>query len=118
MFGLDDKKTPLDDNDSLESTSTRQETLSFGRNEVLLCATHGKIYAIHKKDGTRCWRQDFPTGALGGIVSLFVTDNDTVIVGGNGKTASLDLFTGVSTWVNKMKVNMRRRRKRERMFSS
>jgi outer membrane protein assembly factor BamB len=104
MFGLDDKKNSFDDNESLESNSTRQEGRTFGRHEVLLCATHGKIYAIHKKDGARCWRQDFPTGALGGIVSLFVTDNDTVIVGGNGKTASLDLFTGVTTWVNKMKV--------------
>ncbi|KAI8333550.1 quinon protein alcohol dehydrogenase-like superfamily [Chlamydoabsidia padenii] len=104
MFGLDEKKQPLDttDNASMDSSSL-QDVRPFTRNQVLLCSTHGKIYAIHKKDGGRCWRQDFPTGALGGIVSIFVTDDDTVIVGGNGKTASLDLFTGTPNWVNKMK---------------
>ncbi|KAI8086708.1 uncharacterized protein BX664DRAFT_265808 [Halteromyces radiatus] len=99
MFGKDEKKSLDSDSISLENNYTGK----FTRNQVLLCSTHGKIYAINKKDGSRFWRQDFPTGAMGGIVSLFITDQDTVIIGGNGKTACLDLFTGEPRWVNKMK---------------
>ncbi|CAO3587341.1 unnamed protein product [Absidia cylindrospora] len=102
VFGFNEKseKKSMDkDEESLES----QEIRPFTRNQVLLCATHGKLYAISKKDGSRYWRQDFPTGAFGGIVSLFITDNDTAVVGANGKTACLDLFTGEAKWVNKMK---------------
>ncbi|ORY97893.1 quinon protein alcohol dehydrogenase-like superfamily [Syncephalastrum racemosum] len=100
MFGKEKEKAfEDDDSDSAVSCSNR----SFNRNEVLLCATHGKIYAIHKEDGARLWRAKFPTGAMGGIVSLFVTDYDRLIVGGNGKTACMDLFTGETIWVNKMK---------------
>lgn len=101
MFGKEKEKAfNDDDSDSGVSRSER----SFNRNEVLLCATHGKIYAVHKADGTRLWRAKFPTGAMGGIVSLFITDYDRLIVGGNGKTACMDLFTGETIWINKMKV--------------
>lgn len=102
MFRRDEKKSLDKDNASLES----QEVRPFSRNQVIICATHGKLYAVHKKDGSRLWRQGFPTGVLGGVVSIFVTDDDTVLVGGAGKTACLDLFTGASKWVNTMKVGV------------
>ncbi|CAO3615377.1 unnamed protein product [Cunninghamella echinulata] len=86
------------------SVSTQQSEIpAFNKNQVLMCTTHGKVYAVNKKDGSRLWRQDFPCSNLGGIVSLFVTDNDTVIVGGNGKTAAMDLYTGQTKWTNEMK---------------
>ncbi|KAI9496579.1 quinon protein alcohol dehydrogenase-like superfamily [Zychaea mexicana] len=99
-----DEKTSFDtsiDSDS-ESVSIHS-TPSFTRNDILLCATHGKIYAIHKHTGARLWRASYPTGAMGGVVSIFITDQDRVIVGANGKTACMDLLTGAEKWVNKMK---------------
>jgi outer membrane protein assembly factor BamB len=102
MFRRDEKKSLDNDNTSLES----QELRPFSRNQVIICATHGKLYAVHKKDGSRLWRQSFPTAVFGGVVSIFVTDDDTVLVGVSGKTACLNLFTGVFKWVNTMKVSV------------
>ncbi|CAO3617836.1 unnamed protein product [Cunninghamella blakesleeana] len=97
MFGRSEKK-------SLQSDSTSfEEVRPFKRNEVLICTTRGKIYAVSKKDGSRYWRKDYPVGKLGGIVSIFITDTDKVILGGNGKIACLDLFTGETKWINNMK---------------
>ncbi|KAI9268274.1 quinon protein alcohol dehydrogenase-like superfamily [Phascolomyces articulosus] len=109
-----DEKVSFDNDSDSESVSVHS-TPSFTRNDILLCATHGKIYAIHKTNGARLWRasyptgavggslQLFPTGAMGGVVSIFITDQDRVIVGANGKTACMDLLTGAEKWVNKMK---------------
>lgn len=77
---------------------------NFNPNDILICATHGKIYAIHKRNGARLWRANFPTGAWGGIVSLFVSDTDKLLVGSRGRTACLKLTTGETLWVNKMPV--------------
>ncbi|KAF7730811.1 hypothetical protein EC973_001329 [Apophysomyces ossiformis] len=95
------EKEALSDGES-DTESINMANAEFTRNEILLCATHGKIYAIRKNDGARLWRQKFPTGAMGGIVSIFVTDTDKVLVGANGKTACLNLTTGETLWVNKM----------------
>jgi outer membrane protein assembly factor BamB len=77
----------------------------FNSNDILVCATHGKIYAIHKRTGARLWRADFPTGGQGGVVSLFITDDGKVIAGARGRTACLELMTGKPIWLNKMPVS-------------
>ena len=99
------------DSDS-ESFQGTEFTTPFTRNDILVCATHGKIYAVHKRNGARIWRSDFPkgstslfsVGSMGGIVSIFITDQDDLIIASSGKTACLDLYTGAEKWVNKMKV--------------
>lgn len=96
------KDTTPDDASDTGSIEFQQN--GFNRNDILVCATHGKIYAIHKRTGARIWRTDFPTGGQGGVVSLFVTDYNTVIAGARGRTACLDLMTGNPVWVNKMPV--------------
>lgn len=91
---------------SFDSESAVTGDLQFNRNDILICATHGNIYAIHKKDGSRLWRSGFPNGSMGSVVSLFVTDNDKLLVGSRGRTACMDLMTGKSIWLNKMPVIM------------
>ncbi|KAI7852584.1 quinon protein alcohol dehydrogenase-like superfamily [Circinella umbellata] len=94
-----------------ESFQGREFTTPLTRNDILVCATHGKIYAVHKGTGARIWRSDFPkgssslfaVGSMGGIVSIFITDQDDLIIASSGKTACLDLYTGAEKWVNKMK---------------
>ncbi|KAI9496582.1 quinon protein alcohol dehydrogenase-like superfamily [Zychaea mexicana] len=94
-----------------ESTDVREYTSPVSRNDVLICATHGKIYAVHKHSGARIWRADFPkgsssifsVGSMGSVVSIFITDQDDLIICSSGKTASLNLYTGAVNWVNKMK---------------
>ncbi|KAI7898102.1 uncharacterized protein BX663DRAFT_565027 [Cokeromyces recurvatus] len=97
-----EKCREYDNEDEEEESFVETFPHIFDRNDILICATHGKIYAIHKRDGSRLWRAKFPTGGLGGIVSLFVTDTDRLIVGSRGRTASMDLMTGKTLWVNKM----------------
>ncbi|CDH49313.1 hypothetical protein RO3G_05596 [Lichtheimia corymbifera JMRC:FSU:9682] len=100
MFSLSKKKEAgFSDSDSESVEIT--ETPSFQRNDILVCATYGKVYAVHKRNGSRLWRAQF--GAAGGVVSLFITDYDRVIAAGNGKTTCLDLYTGHQLWINKMK---------------
>ncbi|KAI8143188.1 quinon protein alcohol dehydrogenase-like superfamily [Fennellomyces sp. T-0311] len=90
-------------------TESARTIPSFTRNDILVCATHGKIYAMHKHTGDRLWRAEFPsggvlgTGSMGGIVSVFITDQDRLLIGASGKTACLDLFTGKEIWLNSMK---------------
>ncbi|KAG2224005.1 hypothetical protein INT45_009591 [Circinella minor] len=114
MTWLDSKKEKavLDNHsDDTISTTSVAKPSSFTRNDILLCSTAGNIYAVHKHTGARLWRADFPTGSTsrfasgsgGGIVSLFITDEDRVIIAATGKAAALDLLTGEVLWVNKMK---------------
>lgn len=108
IFSLDKKKKQGEYDDDAGSDSgsvVLMEESNFNRNDVLICATHGKLYAIHKQDGTRLWRTKFPTGAYGGIVSLFVTDTDKLLAGAQGKTACVNLMNGETLWVNKMPVS-------------
>ncbi|ORX43191.1 Quino protein alcohol dehydrogenase-like protein [Hesseltinella vesiculosa] len=99
MFGFDEKKNYDDDDTSSVDLNGRP----FDLKDVLVCTTHGKIYAISKTDGSRYWRQKFPGGAYGSLVSVFISDSGKVILGCNGKTACIDLYTGETKWVNKMK---------------
>ncbi|KAI8138031.1 hypothetical protein BJV82DRAFT_324557 [Fennellomyces sp. T-0311] len=92
--------------DNNHTTANIRERLKS--NDVLVISFSGKIYAVQKKDGTRIWRVEAPTGSnvselvSSEIVSLFITDDDQLIVGSGGRTACLDLFTGVTKWLNKM----------------
>lgn len=98
-------KQPVTDNSSSDTDSITVENQGFTRKDILVCATHGKIYAIHKRTGARIWRSDFPTGGNGQVVSLFITDYDTIIAGARGRTACLQLMTGKPIWLNKMPVS-------------
>ncbi|KAI8139596.1 quinon protein alcohol dehydrogenase-like superfamily [Fennellomyces sp. T-0311] len=112
-FSGKDEKVSFSTDDSDGESLSITSTPTFTRNDILVCATRGKIYAIHKHTGARLWRADFPTGAsagaffatgsMGGVISIFITDQDRLIVASNGKTACLDLLTGEERWVNKMK---------------
>jgi outer membrane protein assembly factor BamB len=103
IFGSE-KKEHNDESDTESQEVVNQENFNF--NDVLICSTHGKVYAIHKRNGDRLWRAEFPSGRLtgGGVLSLFVTDYDKLIVGGNGRTVCLNIMTGDTLWVNKMEV--------------
>ncbi|KAG1031971.1 hypothetical protein G6F43_013855 [Rhizopus delemar] len=96
------EKKQLNDNESDTSSCEYDGPKDYQRNNILLCATNGKIYALHKRNGGKLWSTKFASGAMGGIVSIFVTDFDKVIVGANGKTACLDLMTGKTLWLNRM----------------
>ncbi|RCI05685.1 hypothetical protein CU098_013285 [Rhizopus stolonifer] len=96
------RKSHQDDAGSDSGSIVQMEGTNFNRNDILICATNGKIYALHKRDGSRLWRAKFPTSAYGNIVSVFVTDYDDVIVGAVGKTACMKLMTGETKWINKM----------------
>ncbi|KAK4512741.1 RNAPII degradation factor [Mucor velutinosus] len=104
IFSRDKKEKGGEDNDAGSDSGSvvLMEGHNFNRNDILICATNGKLYAIHKKDGSRLWRSKYPTGAYGGIVSLFVTDTDKLLAGAQGKTACIDMMTGEALWVNKM----------------
>lgn len=94
----------VDDDDDGDSIVINLDGIEFTRNDVLICAKHGKLYCIHKKDGTRLWRNKLPTGKFSEIASIFVTDFDTVLAGTNGKIASYNLHTGQKLWTNNLKV--------------
>ncbi|KAJ2955509.1 hypothetical protein NQZ79_g8502 [Umbelopsis isabellina] len=75
---------------------------AHNRNDLLVVSSHGHIYCLHKKSGFRLWRNDFPAGRTGGLVSLFITDTDQLLASAFGKTCCLDLFTGAHRWTNNM----------------
>lgn len=104
MMGLfkGDEKNKEEDKSDFDLSFSAEK--AFTRNDVLICGSHGNIYAIHKTDGSRLWQTTFK--AMGGIISLFVTDNDKLIAGAYGKTACLDLMTGALVWVNNMPVSV------------
>lgn len=83
--------------------SKEEEVISaLDRNDILVCSTHGNIYAVRKSNFSRLWKVKSPSGATGGVTSILVTENDKLIVGANGKTSRMDLFTGRTLWSNKM----------------
>ncbi|KAL7324763.1 hypothetical protein PS15p_209908 [Mucor circinelloides] len=103
IFHRDKKEKRDEDEDAgSDSGSAVLAAQHFRRNDIIICATGGKLYAIHKKDGSRLWRSEFPSGAYGGTVSVFVTDTDKLVAGTEGKTACMDLMTGEELWVNEM----------------
>ena len=105
IFHRDKKEKRDEDEDAGSDSGSAVLARHFNRNDILICATNGKLYAIHKRDGTRLWRSKYPSGACGGIISLFVTDTDKLLAGTEGKTACMDLMTGEELWVNKMSVS-------------
>ncbi|KAI9244330.1 quinon protein alcohol dehydrogenase-like superfamily [Helicostylum pulchrum] len=80
--------------------STLFATDKFSRTDLLICASNGSIYAIHKQDGTKLWKAKI--GSSAAVISLFVTDSDKLVAGGFGKTHCIDLMTGNIIWTNKM----------------
>lgn len=89
--------------DSLDIDSIVIEDVQFNSNDILICATNGKIYAIHKRDGSRLWSASFP-GSMGNNIAVFVTDEDTLMVAARGKVICLELMTGKTVWANKITV--------------
>ncbi|KAG2175105.1 hypothetical protein INT44_007583 [Umbelopsis vinacea] len=77
-------------------------TANHNRHDLLIVSTHGHIYCLQKKTGSRIWRQDFPSKYTGGLISLFINDADQLIVAAQGKTCAMDLFTGTHRWTNDM----------------
>ena len=83
----------------------QNKTRTFSRNDILICVTHGKGYAVHKGIGEKLWRASCPVSLFGApLSSVFVTGRDSVLVAANGKTTCLDLFTDSTKWTHKMKV--------------
>ncbi|KAI9268273.1 hypothetical protein BDA99DRAFT_558437 [Phascolomyces articulosus] len=69
------------------------------RNGILICATYGRIYAIHKKSGENLWMAEYPTNTFyGSTASVFITDQDSVLVATNSKASCLDLFNSTIKW--------------------
>ncbi|KAI8990989.1 hypothetical protein BDF20DRAFT_903893 [Mycotypha africana] len=62
----------------------------FSSTDVLICATHGKIYALHKLN------------AFGGAISLFIEEQNKLFAGAGGKIACLNVLTGDTMWVNRI----------------
>ncbi|KAI8387966.1 uncharacterized protein BYT42DRAFT_215850 [Radiomyces spectabilis] len=89
-----------DDSDS--ESQVHLDSSDFKRSDVLLCGTHGNVYAIRKEDGHRLWRAKIRNSAVASVIALFVTDTDKVLAAGGGRTVCLDLYTGTALWVNKM----------------
>ena len=85
-----------------DDTSVRVTKEPFHRNEILICATYGHLYALRKSNGSILW--DTKLGVMGNVASVFITDTDKVIAAGLGKTICMDLFNGQRLWVNKMPV--------------
>ncbi|KAI9244328.1 hypothetical protein EDC94DRAFT_629727 [Helicostylum pulchrum] len=67
-------------------------------NEVLICATKGYIFALRKTNGQIIWKLKIDSSTC--TASLFITDNDTIIVGTSNQTFSIDLMTGKINWAN------------------
>lgn len=102
FWNSDEKAALRDEEDNVPIKVTDK---SYTRDDILVCATHGHIYAVHKTNGSNIWDTKFPTGVMGNVISIFITDSDKVIVGGLGKTVCMDLLTGQTIWINKMPVS-------------
>ncbi|KAI8387965.1 uncharacterized protein BYT42DRAFT_543351 [Radiomyces spectabilis] len=101
LFSCDKEKEAFgscSDNESHVDLGTSE----FHRSEVLVCATHGSVYAVRKEDGSRLWSAKIRSTLVATVLSLFITDTDKLLVSGNGTTFCLDLFTGATLWKNNM----------------
>lgn len=94
ISGCSEKRVKLD-----TSSSAKME---FTRDDMLICAVNGYVYAIHKKDGTILWEKYIAVTAA--VISVYVSDNDRVIAAAVGVTHSIDLMTGEIIWSNNMTV--------------
>jgi outer membrane protein assembly factor BamB len=105
FWRIGDEKAALKDEE--DKTCIQVTGQPYTHDDILICATYGHIYAVRKIDGSEIWDTKFPTGVLGGIISIFITDTDKLIVGGLGKTVCMNLLTGQTIWINKMVVSMK-----------
>jgi outer membrane protein assembly factor BamB len=67
---------------------------------LLVCSTAGKVYALNKTDGSQVWKSEL-SGLGYGVGSLFVS-GDKVYVGMNGYLISLNLVNGAEIWRNSL----------------
>ncbi|KAG2207687.1 hypothetical protein INT47_011807 [Mucor saturninus] len=95
-----ERNSSEDSTSSTEQQDPRLTVKKFTRRDILICASHGYIYAIHKADGSRLWKTSFKSGS--GIISLFVRDNDRLIAGAFGRTTCLNLLNGGIVWETKL----------------
>jgi outer membrane protein assembly factor BamB len=103
FWNSDEKQSFTDESDNVSIRLTDQP---YSRDDILICATHGHIYAVHKTTGSDIWDTKFPTGVMGNVISIFITDTDKLIVGGFGKTACMNLLNGQTIWINNMSVSV------------
>jgi outer membrane protein assembly factor BamB len=74
------------------------EIMTIQPENLLVCSTAGKIYAISKIDGSQIWKTVL-CGVHDGVGSLFVF-GDKVYVGMNGFLIALNLINGTEVWRN------------------
>ncbi|GBC01812.1 hypothetical protein RclHR1_04340009 [Rhizophagus clarus] len=74
--------------------------MTIKSENLLVCSTAGKIYAISKTDGSQIWKTELK-GIHDGVGSLFVHD-DKVYVGMNGYLVALNLINGTEIWRNSL----------------
>ncbi|RUS30521.1 hypothetical protein BC938DRAFT_479289, partial [Jimgerdemannia flammicorona] len=68
-------------------------------NQLLVCVTHTKVYAVDKRDGTRVWKNE--VSGLRGVLAVFIS-HDLVFVAGAGKLVALDIVNGTEKWRNEL----------------
>ncbi|KAI8145364.1 hypothetical protein BJV82DRAFT_603396 [Fennellomyces sp. T-0311] len=100
-MGKSPEKDASLDNDN-DTGSNLQTTVKA--DEILVFGLATKIYGLRKEDDARIWRADAPTGITAVRLSMFVTNDNRLVVGGSGRTACIDLRTGQIKWPNKMPV--------------
>ncbi|KAI9311971.1 quinon protein alcohol dehydrogenase-like superfamily [Dichotomocladium elegans] len=83
------------------SSSTR-----IGREDLLVVALGGTIYCLDKRrQGARLWKARVESLNVmdDSHCAVFVSDEDKVFAGGDGKTVAFDLYTGRLLWRHKVK---------------
>src|SRR4051794_41019518 len=74
--------------------------MTLSSENILICSTTGKVYALNKTDGSQIWKSDL-SGVNDGVGSLFIFD-DKVYVGMNGCLVALKLNDGKEIWRNSL----------------
>ncbi|RIA84332.1 quinon protein alcohol dehydrogenase-like superfamily, partial [Glomus cerebriforme] len=74
--------------------------MTISVENLLVCSTAGKIYALNKTDGSQIWKSDL-SGIHDGVASLFVS-SDKVYIGMNGFLVALNLVDGMEVWRNSL----------------
>ncbi|KAI8988856.1 quinon protein alcohol dehydrogenase-like superfamily [Pilobolus umbonatus] len=83
-------------------TSNKPSIYPVNKLNILLCSSHGTVYAVNKANGAPIWSTRFPLSALDSVISLFVTDSDKVIAASKGMTVCMELYSGSILWKNCM----------------
>jgi len=72
--------------------------MTVSPENLLVCSTAGKVYALNKTDGSQIWKSEL-VGIHEGVGSLFIFENK-VYVGMNGCLVALNLIDGKEVWRN------------------